>query len=240
MNNNCSVENNALDYADNIKAYQKYVSFIAYLVKTLSLPNNAISSSIILSNLINKGIFSCNGKFIYKDEEKDILSNYSGLNIINGIGNSEQIGKFQNDVLNELYLYCDVISSTFFIDINEVIRKVIPNYYINLIKYNNSVYGYDANRRKLLGIDADKLSFFPIFDEEIIYYQYLYDKDSDCSRKNDTSLLDNLKNNAIISASEYKYICFMARGELLRNEDLFKDFHESSKKYIKEITRGLR
>ena len=58
--------------------------------------------------------------------------------------------------------------------------------------------------------------------------------------KNDIDLFNSMEKKDIISFDEYSYISNLAKKQIESNRELFDDFRESSKKYTKRITNGIR
>ena len=246
-NNDIRAVNNALKYSDNIKAYQNYIKLIAYLVKVLGLPDNAISYSLILGELTRRGLFSKNGTFAYNNGKNGEIDGFLGINVIKGIGNYKHMANFQNDVLTRnnvasSILFCDLATN-----ISEPGKSVVPNYAVSLIEYRGTLYGYDAYRNKLLTFGADG-NLHPIYADGTEHFEYIPIADiaiDDFAFSKNVSLLemlDKFKGNKIITPEEYRYICEDMKRNIKRNAkyDLFKDFRRSSVRHIEGITRGLK
>ena len=166
-----NVRDNALLYGENIKAYNDYISFIAYLVKTMSMPNNAISSSIVLRLLTNKGIFSKNRKINYVSEISDDIQGFLGMNVILGKVCCRHVANFQNDVLAKNYLISQPFNCYMADEDIDNTDDLLPNHVINLVNYNDIYYGYDATNDKLFKF-IDEFKMQELFTDQPSYILY--------------------------------------------------------------------
>ena len=179
-----SINYNIINYKNNIEAYDEYISFIAYLIKCMSLPNNVISASTILSLITKEGVFSNNHKL------------YVG-----------------NEILDELYGFLG--------------------------------YGFDGYNNGLFKFVSGKemIELFKSAPHYIYYKPYMniiYNNETIYSVKNLLEIFNTFKDKAFISIDEYEYIVNEAEKVVFKNKELMNEFHESSKKYIKRITNGLK
>ena len=242
---NIDINKNTTKYKDNIEAYDEYINFIAYLIKCMSLPNNIISASIILSIITKMGVFSDNYKLFTNEKIQDDLYGFLGINIVKGYAVCRHFASFQSDVLKKLGYMCEpfycYMSNRDIIDAD----KKLANHAINLIEYNNSLYGFDSYNNGLFSfVDNKKMKEMFVVDSHYIYYKpyinIMYNNETISSINNMIELFNNIKDKPDFDIREYKYIREMSEKMVLNNKGLLNDFHESSKKYIKRITDGLK
>lgn len=138
------IRKNALKNGNNIKAYDEYVGLIAYLIKTLNMPNNAISASVILNRLTKMGLFSYDGKYVRTTDIGKQLIGFLGINVIEGASVCRHMASFHSDVLSKMNMmsypfYCYLTKNN-----DEDGNNFRCNHAINLIEYKSCLYGYDA------------------------------------------------------------------------------------------------
>ena len=238
------VDNNITLYNETIEAYDEYIDYIAYLIKCMNLPSNVISASIILSLLMRKGIFSEDNRLITNEENLVDLYGFLGLNIIIGHAACRHFAAFQSDVLKRLkYMsepfYCYMTKD----DVSDASKKP-ANHAINLIEYKDNLYGIDTYNSSFFNfIDSKKMVEMFVKRPHFVYYKpyinIMYNGETTDSVNNLCNLFDNIKGKESISIDEFKYICDYAQKVVFKNNDLLDAFHESSKKYIKRITKSL-
>ena len=240
-----SINNNVINYKNNIEAYDEYINFIAYLVKCMSLPDNVISASTILSLITKEGVFSNNHKLYVGNEILDELYGFLGINIIKGNAVCRHMASFQSDVLKKLNymsepLYCYLSNKK-----TDDYDKKAANHSINLIEYNNCLYGFDGYNNGLFKFVSGKemIELFKSAPHYIYYKPYMniiYNNETIYSVKNLLEIFNNFKDKSFISIDEYEYIVNEAEKVVFKNKELMDEFHESSKKYIKRIMNGLK
>lgn len=235
------IKENAMRYRENIQAYSEYLNFIAYLIRVLGLPNNAISQSLILKLLMDKGIFSKEKKLCIKYGKDDDIVGFWGIHVIDGIVSCRHIANFQSDVISKNHLY----SRPFYCYMSHYNYKNLGNFTINhainLIIYNGVYYGYDASSNKLFRfIDGMKMQELFAVHPLFAYYKpelkLVQNGHKIATISYDLSLFKEAENAIPIGFEEYNYILCDCERVINHNHVLFKDFHESSKKYIKKIT----
>ena len=232
-------------FAKSISAYNDYVKYIAYLIKCMATPNNAISASIILGLLTKMGIFSDNFELTTGQNTKDIIFGVLGINIICGKAVCRHVANFQSDILKELSLFSEPLYCHLALGNIENIAMAEANHAINLIEYNNNLYGYDAYNDGIFSfIGRTKMRELFVSNPHYIYYKpymnLVYNKETISSVNNLVSLFDVIKDNHIIDVAEYKMIMEEAGNTIYNSNLLLGEFHRSSKKYIKRITDNLK
>ena len=239
--NNEIVEENTVKYKDTIKAYNEYLDYVSYLIKALSIPNNEINRMIILGILIKKGIFSEDKQFFYEKDKKEIMG-YSGISIVKGIGNDNNISHFSYDVLEKFDSACEPIYVRRALKDSE--EYAYDSKVINLVEFRNNLYGYDIVDGRIYAFIHDGF-MKELFTKRISYLMYDGIRDMQEQNKSiDTvrsleRIMDSYKHKRILSYDEYKIFrdIAMTRAD---NPRLLNDFSNSSKKLIKRITDNLR
>ena len=234
----------AMHYGSNIEEYYKYIKRISYLVKSMSIPDNAISASIVLNKLTKTGMFSDNYCLVLRTPNIKDIAGFLGINIIRGEAVCRHITGFQGDVLGELNLmsepfYCYVGKKKL-----EDAGKVEANHVINLILYKDNLYGYDAMNDGLYQFVDDSVmeEMFTPKPHYIYYKPYMDIVMQNTSVNGANNLIDifsKIKEKEVISQEEYNYILYWADSMIKKNSSLLDDFHESGKKYIRKITNHL-
>lgn len=245
LERNLMAAKNGVKWADNIDAYDKYINFVAYLIRVIAYPENALSAAYATSILIRDGIFSRDGKFRYTYPMDTHIEGFLGLNVVNGYGNSRNISSFINDVLNKMgymsyTLYARVSSEE---NLNDNQKKA--NQALNLIEYDGTLYAFDAINNVFYAFtDKDKMK--QIYSDRPLYAYY--DKRADIVLNNIKadaaesliSLFNSVKENEIIDGNEFKsMIDYTNRQIYRRGLIIFDETVRFSKQYIDEIVNGL-
>lgn len=235
---------NAGIYDKNIMAYNEFVKLIAYLIKSMNIPNNAITASMIIDILIKKGLFSENGKYSKGKNMKERRIGFSSIALIEGIGVCRNTTSFHSDVFRALNMmsypfYC---YATF--DSLENGNDYEANHVINLIEHNGTLYGYDAFNSMLFKFVSDR-EMLQMFSKEPLklYYKPYVDVIVESltlgNVNNLMALFGTVKDNELITVHEYLSMWKYAKKVTSENDFLFNLFKDTSKKRIKEITKGL-
>ena len=123
---------------DKIIAYNKLISLVSKLVTELSLPNNSLSMSLVISRLIYSGYFSNRMNFKFGDED-DELYGALGMSIVKGKGVCRHIASFSKDIFDELDLYNYLLPCVCEARLTEEEGFLIkPNHVVNLIEYDGN------------------------------------------------------------------------------------------------------
>ena len=231
-------------YSDNIAAYDKFVKKIAYLVSALNASNNAITASIIIDLLIRKGIFSADGVYSKQKHMNQQLMGAFGIDVVAGAGVCRNTASFHSDILRAMNqmsypFYCYGTN-----DMSEDGNEHESNHVVNLIEYNNALYGYDAFNSMLFKLVSDR-EMVQMFSKEPLklyykpYIDLMLEGLSLGNINNLMSVFDMVKDNKLITHDEYKDMWKYAKEVISENSYLLGLFQETSKKRIKEITKGL-
>ena len=240
--NKKEITENEKTYKDNIEAYKEYLEKIAFLVKTLSVPNNSISSSVIVRNLVDAGTFSQNMDFSFRDDLEQIKG-FEDMSIIKGLGSDKNICLFNAKILHSLNQMSDVFyaHSAFKDDLDYIYGKRI----INLIEFKDNLYGYDSVKDSLYCFIHDGV-MMEMFKKRPNYLMYDWYSDilyNDASYESTVALkdlYDKYKNRRLISLDDYQGIHKLANGVTYDSPLLMKDFNNSTKKYIRRITDNMK
>lgn len=238
------VRDNALKHGSNIQAYDEYVNFIAYLVKCLGMPKNVLNISMILNIITKIGIFSDGCEIVLNKNPDNDLAGFLGINVMRGNAVCRNISWFQSDVLKKLGLISEPFYCYLSKDKIDNPQDKEGNHVINLIEYKDNLYGYDALNGGLFKFVSDR-ELKEMFTDKVHYVYYKPYMDimiSGMDAGNTISMMqlfDIIKDKETITEKEYNKLKENAINAVSKNISLLNDFHESSKKYIKRITKNL-
>lgn len=135
-----NIDKSLEDNKDIIKDYNIYLDYITEELLKYKL-DTSVDYSIALGYLINKGYLSEGLKFDSKETDKEILGK-PGISILQGSGCCRNICDMQKDIFERLKI--DIIPFYCYqgFDFKQGINKE-ANHIINLIEYNNNLYGID-------------------------------------------------------------------------------------------------
>ena len=190
-------------------------------------------------------IFSYNGILKYSSHIDDDISGFLGINVILGKACCRHITSFQSDVLAKNFLISEPFHCYMTEDNLLDAHGLLPNHVINLINYNGIYYGYDATNDKLFEfVSENKMQ--QVFTDKPSFLFYAPHSDmitNGMSREENEdkikALFKKSEGKKIISKDEYDEIRYFAKS-ITNNERLLNDYKESSKKYIKKITKGIK
>lgn len=230
-------------YGETIDAYEKFVNKIVGLLQTLDL-NNSIEYSLALSRLIKNGFLSYNLEFESKEPEVEIQRNL-GISVVCGEGCCRNISDLHNDVLSKLGMYC----KQFYCFTKEGFHspKEKANHVLCLVKYNDTLHGLDI-------YNGDSLFYFksPFVLNEISFYSSMkmfykpyceinYEGHSFEEMKEIINNYANQVGRRHLSPLEYHDdISRIVSRYLMRQGDLFMDFHNETKDLKNEINEGMQ
>ena len=195
----------------------KYDIYLDYIVDELLKYNlhSSIDYSIALGYLINKGYLSEGLKFDSKETDKEILGK-PGISILQGSGCCRNICDMQKDIFEKLNIdiipfYCFQGNDFFNRGLNQK-----ANHIINLVEYNNNLYGIDLYNDSLLYSFKHSYimkSISSVKDTRLRYKPY-------CEIIIDGKTLDNIKEEikAFESYSKEKKINSFLYEMRLKNE----------------------
>lgn len=230
-------------YKDIFNEYDNFIRKVVKLLNELDL-KNSIEYSLALNYLIQSGYLSNNLKFNRKEASNELCSNF-GINIIMGQGVCRNFSAFHKSVMETLGKY---VKSFYCVDSFSIAkaRTMKANHVLNLIKYEDSLYGFDLyNHNKLYKFVN------PFMLEEISHYSgsklrykpYYEFFTSGVSLSIIKSQLYEFKNDIKkrhISAFEYYDTLYIqVFRNLIKYKDLYIDFHNETKNIKENIFVGM-
>lgn len=241
-------------YGDTFIEYNKFINKLVSFLKKMNL-NSSIEFSIAIKYLIDNGYLSKDGVFYRKEPINEFQSRY-GLNIIDGNGVCRNYAYFHNDVMKKLGEYC---KRYFCASCScENAENMSANHILNLIKYNDCLYGIDLAKKLKLHIFvtcwmlqeisiATKMSAKKDFtDIDILYYKpYLEMTSEMCSFED---IQENLKlfgecsivKDYISPKEYYNSILPKTIKYLAKERDTFTDFHIETLDIKNNIVEGMK
>ena len=233
-------ENSLEKNKDIIKYYDIYLDYIADELLKHNF-RSSLDYSIALGYLIRKGYLSEGLEFNSKVPDKEITGKL-GINIVQGNGCCRNITGIHKDIFDRLNIniipfYCYQGIDIFNNGLNEE-----ANHIINLVEYDNNMYGIDIYNNNLLfhfknpfimrsisNYRDEKLRYKP-------YYELIVDGKTIDDIKDKIKLFDNYSKEKAISSIEYEIdIEFEIENYLFARQDRLNNFHEKTKSLRKNI-----
>lgn len=232
-------------YSDAVKEYNRFLLLVRDLMKSFNL-NTSLENAIAVSYLIHHGYLSYNKKFDGK-EEKDLVKDRLGMNIVRGHGCCRNFSEVGYDVLRLLdfhvkrfYCYLPILCLP-----NSVGSKQ-ANHVINLIDFDDVKYGIDLyhgcslykfknglTMEKISMTDNGKIRFKP-------YYELLTGEGTLESIKKEIEEYALESKKRTISAIAYEDV---ARPETIafmgRQKGILEDFHNETNEMKEHIALSL-
>ena len=134
-------------YSDIFKEYYKFINILVNFMKSLNL-SNSIEYSVALQLLIYNGYLSNEMKFDRKEPTNELLKD-CGINIVMGEGCCRNFTDFHYDVmlgLNQYIRNFHCAKPKLF----QNIKTMRANHILNLIKFDNLLYGIDLSNASRL------------------------------------------------------------------------------------------
>ena len=224
---------------DIIKYYDIYLDYIADELLKLKL-KSSLDYSIALGYLINKGYLSEELNFDSEVTDKEIIGKL-GISILQGSGCCRNICDMQKDIFDRL----NIIIIPFYcyqgFDFNKGLNKQ-ANHIINLVEYNNNLYGIDLYNDSLLyhfkkpfimkSISSEvdsKLRYKP-------YYEIVIDGRNIEEIKDRVKKFEMYSKEKPINYFEYEMgIRYEVENILFENKNELNDFHNKTKLLRKNI-----
>ena len=232
---------------DNKELIDNYNIYLDCIVDELLKYNldSSLDYSIALGYLINKGYLSEDLVFNAKESDKEILGKL-GISILLGNGCCRNICDMQDDIFKRLNI--DIMPFYCFqgIDLFNRGKDMPANHIINLVEYNNNLYGTDLYNSSILyhfkGPFIMK-SISSTHDESLRYkpyYEMMLDGKSLDEVKKKIEMFRNYSKIKPISYFEYEMGIKNEIEELLfSNQDKLKDFNNKTKILIKDIIKRI-
>lgn len=144
---------------EQIRYYKKFLSMIANTVKEIGLPNNSISYSQVIENLIFDGYLSFGETltpYKVKDNVQPLdLLGFAGIDVIRREGNCRHFSSLHCDIFHRLDFCYDIFfcydwipGKAFVPPIDADYGYLASNHVVNLIKYNGGYYIHDSYNEK--------------------------------------------------------------------------------------------
>ena len=223
-----------------IIAYNKLISLVSKLVTELSLPNNSLSMSLVISRLIYSGYFSNRMNFRFGDED-DELYGALGMSIVKGKGVCRHIASFSKDIFDELDLYNYLLPCVCEARLTEEEGFLIkPNHVVNLIEYDGNLYPYDSANEELFEFETGFLMRRPFYtsDMKLCYkpsMDMILNNISLEEAKQNVKLFEECSKNYRISYYVFKEIIEETCDKIVKSKSSLSDFKSDAKPIIKRI-----
>ncbi len=238
------IEKEKIKFANVLKNYDELITRTAKFLRSLGY-KSSIDCSLLLSYMIRDGILSNNQVFT-ADEQKytqEILANL-GTTIVVGNGCCRNHAKMHADVFNALGLY----TKDFYCFLGASARSGAINsqcnHVINLINYNNQLYGIDLYNSNRLFRFRNPFVMIEITNRDKQYLRYKPYKELEEGTSDIYKIVEQLdifrrsSQTRSINASEYEGNLKPAahrRYNQLNADCVFDDFHEDIQPLKKEI-----
>lgn len=231
-------------FEDTLKKYDQFIAEIAHLLHQLGY-SSALECSLLLSYIINSGALS--NDFVFKakppDDKKEISYRY-GTSIVKGEGCCRNYASMLCDVFEGLglptdYYYC-----------RQGILKNLnkpANHVINLISFEDTIYGLDLyNRNRLYrfknGLVMKELS--TTSSHSLLYKPYyeLVMGTSDLNQiKARIKRFQDYSDRPVISPYIYEDgIRYDAKRKIEENKSQLYDFHQKTKTLKRDIAMDIK
>ena len=164
-----TIEEEKRRFGELYYSYDEFINKVVKLIKELKLPNNEISYSIVIRELIKNGCFSLDGNFSLRLGNINELYSKLGVNVVLGYGCCRHVCYFHKDVMDKVFDNgeCLFVSVTDFKNRISGMKKP-ATHSINLITHKDVLYG--SYLKKIDISEYDEIS--------------LYTKDKICNGKN--------------------------------------------------------
>lgn len=232
--------------------YKQLLPIVSHIIRKIGLPNNSISYSQIIENLIFDGYLSF-GESLTPYEKKDNikpidLCGFSGVDVIRREGCCRNFAGIHQDIFHKLHLYNNIfycyaweLKKSFVPPINEYDEYFMGNHTVNLIKYNGQFYIHDSYNQL-------HFSFKNCFtakqyenkdNQSILYYTPVTDKLF--NNKSYKQILNQMKSfeessqKPHIDINELNEIIDETNDRFYNSTKLLSDFREEALPYMKKI-----
>lgn len=229
--------NEELDRYNEIK--DDYKLFIEEVIDELLSYNlsNSLEYSIVLNYLIDNGYLSIDNLFIHKDTNKELKS-LLGISIITGEGCCRNISSIHKDIFDKLSLYDKLFYC--YQGFGNGHNKH-ANHVINLIHYDNNIYGIDLHNKSNLYYfkDSMKMKLISEYNSDTLTYKPYYElivneSNIDTIKETINSFNDYSKRNSLSSLEydEIKYDIISNMNNKSNELDTFSNKTKTIKKII--------
>lgn len=234
-------------YSENIKAYEKFLQFVAYTVKKIGIAGNSISYSIVIENLLKDGYLSIDNKYSYSSDEETYvldLSGCLGINVINGYGCCEHEAAIHSEIFKYLklveYKICCLLDSR--LSFQDGIGS-FANHMVNVLEYGDTYIVHDITNHSFFRF-RDGYIMEEYTNEQDIYGEVMYYKplsDVICNTLDPLSVVQKIvKFNEVATKSELQVdeltrIVNETNHLYKENKSLLNDLQKELKKHIRNI-----
>ena len=234
------VEDSLEKNKDIIKDYNTYLDYIVDELLKYKL-ESSLDYSIALGYLINKGYLSEGLIFDSNETEKEILGKL-GISILHGSGCCRNICDMQKDIFERLNIdiipfYC-FQGNDFF---NRGLNKP-ANHIINLVEYDNNLYGIDLYNDSLLYSFKNSYimkSISSVKDTRLRhkpYYEIIIDGKTLDNIKEEIKAFESYSKEKTISSFQYEMgLKDGIENILFNNKDQLERFNNKTKTLRRDI-----
>ena len=240
-----------IKYEEAIKKYRKYIRMVCDFLDSLNLKND-IDYSIVLSLLIDNGIFSVKRKFkkLSINEETgetelpeiEIFS-HLGMNIVLGEGNCRHYATFHDDVMKRLEKDSKKFFCTAYREAGYEPQK--SNHIANTIKHDGKLYIIDTFNDAYLYSFIDNIKARQVCNEDVTMLSYKPQGEIICGGGDIDSILRQLSENeksvnmpSISFEEYYSQYSDLVDMLILQKEKVIR-FYNSTMDTKKEIEKGI-
>lgn len=216
-------------YPENIKYYDKFISLITLVVEQIGLPNNSISYSQVVENLIMGGYLSL-GYPVYpyrklSDNKPLDIQEFFSFDVILRRGRCRHVAAIHKDIFDKLNLYCENYICCLFQENKEFHPKLSSRNYINGNHVANLITYHGLGDRMILCyIPVNNVIF-----NQIPYKQLL----QNIEKFQDSSLKPH------IDINELDDILLETNDRFYNSTKLLLDFRHEAEPYIKRIVKDF-
>lgn len=210
-------------------SYDEFINKVVKLIKELKLPNNEISYSIVIRELIKNGCFSLDGNFSLRLGNISELYSKLGVNVVLGYGCCRHVCYFHKDVMDKVFDNgeCLFVSVTDFKNRISGMKKP-ATHSINLITHKDVLYGFDTLNGGLYNFESEfhleKLSKNKIHFYYKPYLHMIFENYSMTDVKNSLVRYRIASYLKKIDISEYDEISLYTKDKICNGKNLITDF----------------
>lgn len=134
----------SIERRELISYYRKFIKMCSEITNEMAIPNNSISSILLLDVLMKIGYFSHGKKIMHVKGIEDILKSKPGISVVTGKVVCRHKANFITDVFKLLPGFCE----NFYCLRSDISKKETlsghGNHMANVLEYNGVYYVYDA------------------------------------------------------------------------------------------------
>lgn len=232
-----------------ILLYDVYIQKIAELFGFIMNDNSDLFFSIVFDILIEIGFFSANRTFITEKEFSEFTLK-PGMSIICGSGECRNIACFYEDVFSFFYNYPLKLCC---IDLKGLVNNdtlTYGNHVINLVKYNDIMYGYDLlnhvafkpiDTKILKGINIDYTLQHKPNGDLLLYLTTILNSNINfiSTINNKRAFLQESAKSNILSKDSFKKLVYDANEFISERKKLLQHFMLENEELTHEIKKKM-